>query len=275
MKKKYFYLILAMVLLFALCCSISAFAEDGKDAKQLLEHLYCPEGQEPVRDAVIESEKYMEVSESPYATSTKKIMVSQDKMFFLSPNKFRADILDTNPASALYGHSRTIIRDGKFVYTYVAYGVDFAKMEVDKPENTAYLPYYLQKYPIFSDFKYIYLGQEKINDQIYEVVGIFNPASYVDYKTNLVKVWIDAKKWVPYKIELTKYKDKEKKETYLRRTSYGDVKQLPDGRWWPFKITIDGFNKAKDRFIFESAVIYKKVAVNVGLEEDLFKPVKQ
>lgn len=271
--KKLFFLIAVLIIVSAIV--VPCYAESKvKDAKQLMDHLYRPDGQEPVRDAIIDAEKIMEVSEGPFALSTVKIKVTQDKMFFLAPNKFRADVQDTNPNSPLYGQTRTIIRNGKFVYTFIAFGEAPAKMEIDKPENTNYLPYYLQKYPITNEYKYIYLGQEKINDQVLEVVGLYNPANYVDYKTNLTKVWIDAKKWVPYKIEYTRYATKDKKDTYIKRVYYQDVRQLDDGRWWPFKITIEEFNKdSKGKFVFESAMIYKRVAVNTGLQEELFKPM--
>lgn len=268
--KKYLFLIVVLAMVLSIC----AFAAETKDAKQLMNSLYSSKG-EPIRDAIMDADVFIDIKETPFSASKTRVKAAENKMYFLAPNKFRIDIVNAVPNLPISGTTKTIIRDGKYTYTFVAYGDAPAKIDIDKPGSTGYLPFFLQKYPIYDDFKYFYLGQEKIDGQMLDVVALINPASYVDYNDNMVRVWINTEKQIPVKIEYSKYKDKDKKETYNVRIKYQDLRQLPDGRWWPFKVLIEEANKDTDWiFKFSNVAIFKRAAVNVGLEESLFKPIK-
>ncbi|MFH1454449.1 MAG: outer membrane lipoprotein-sorting protein [Armatimonadota bacterium] len=272
------YLLLTILVLFTVCLFAQpANAIVEKDPMELLNHLYAPKGELPLRDLIADADLYAYVKEHPYSPDSMLTNIYKFRIFYTAPNKLRIDQVNTNKTvpSVVLGAFEVVIRDGKTVFIYVPYGDMPVKMDLDKPSPSIYLPFYIQKYPTYNNFKYVYLGQEKEGDKIIDVVGIINPKE--DYAVNMTKLWIDSEKWVPAKLEYTKYVDPKKKgDTYTKRVTYTDVRQIRDGRYWPFKIKIEELNKdTKDKFEFESTLIYKDVIINTDLDPDLFAPMKK
>jgi len=83
-----------------------------------------------------------------------------------------------------------------------------------------------------------------------------------DPHIKFLTVWIDKELLIPLKEEHVKQDNKgtEIKNTIL----YKEPKQIPDGRWIPFRIERYEDDKMK------AYILYKSVIINQGLSEDLF-----
>lgn len=265
---------LCLVIILALFITFPAFAEKYT-ARQLVDHLYVTGGQLPINDMMIVMDIYNLVEGEGGAPSMMQ-QISRDKVFFKAPNKLRVDSLITDKNTPLQGKLITIIRNGVMRFMYISLGEFPIKKEKDTPTPSSLVPFNIQKYPSDTAFKYVYLGNETINNKKIETVGIIKPE--VDPRENLVKVWIDTDKWIPVKVEMKKVvkitqKDEEGKEQKVEKVfskviAYEEPQQLKDGRWMPFVLKI--------YFAGEliSKVVYSQVGVNAGLQDDLFEPMK-
>lgn len=270
--RKCLLLIAVVLVLFAQGLPPLYAAEVENDPKQLLERLYSPGGQPPIRDLLAD------VKQRGKDDKGVDVQISESKIYFLQPNKFRSDTTYSSSnqpvlAGAIY---YTIIRDGEFVYKFVPYGETYVKIGKDPKEPSLILPFYIQKYLSYNNYNYVYLGQEKIDDKLLKVIGMINPGKIdsKDYKISMVKIWIDTEKWIPFKTELSMYPDsKDKTVVSVKRITYRDIRQLDDGRYWPFQVQIDTDAKGDNKFKSESTIFYNTIGINVALDPSLFAPM--
>lgn len=271
--KKYLFLIMAVLVLFAQGLLPLYAADAENDPRELLGRLYSPAGQPPIRDLLADLRQR--------GTDDKgvDVQISESKIYFLAPNKFRSDTTYSSAnqpilAGAIY---YTIIRDGNYVYKFMPHSNDpVGKITVDTPESSLILPFYIQKYLVYNDYKYVYLGWEKIDGQILKVVGMINTNKIADedYKISMVKVWIDTDKQIPFKVEISMYPDKKDKTIVsVKRITYRDPQKLDDGRYWPFQILIENDAKGNNKFKPECTIFYDTIGINVSLDPSLFTPL--
>jgi len=260
MKNIVFASIIILVLI-----SMPARATDVT-ARQLVDHLYITSNQLPIQDMMI----ILDVSRADQnAASPTAILqpASRDKIFFKRPNKLRVDSVIIDRGGPLDGKQVTIIRDGINRWMYVSAGEYPVKKGQDEPSPTLLLPFNIQTYQHEVNYEYVILGREVLEGITTDVVGIVNQAA----PEQMVKVWIDPSRWVPLKLEMqtTRTYNSEKEKPAMVKILYKEIKQLKDGRWMPFILE---FYRNE---ILEKMVVYRAVAVNVGLQDNLFEPMQK
>lgn len=238
-------------ILFILAQSLSAAPTD---ARQLVEQLYTAPGTMPIRDLVVELECLDTDSNGTMVLS------SRDKIYYKYPNKLRIDAIINNPGGPMDQKEAIIIRDGLNAWHYVSMGQYPVKKANDRPLATLNLPFYIQRYEIDNNKTYTYTGIKQIDGVTAKVVKIESPEG--DNRT----VYLDTSRNVPLRQEFTKTADKN---TVKVLVNYKDIKQLDDGRYFPFTIEIsENDNLVKIRK-------YKGVKANVGLEDSLFEQMNK
>jgi outer membrane lipoprotein-sorting protein len=267
LKLKFLSLILVFYIIFPGFCR----AEDMQ-ARKLLDNLYFVKQGGPIKDMVIELEDYTPISRGEGSSSVMQIY-SKDKVLFKTPNKLRVDMVIMDPNDPMTGRQITIFRDGVNHWMYVSTGQYPVKKGADEPSATNDIPFNLQTYSVDLNKEHVLVGEEMYEGVTAKVVRIVDPSNL----ELLTTVWIDPAKCVPLKVEKRlsstsggSKKDKEKGvEGGFTRILYKDVKQLSDGRWMPFRLEIYKNN------ILASLKIYKKLAINVGLDDNLFEPMEK
>lgn len=264
MKCKIFVVFLAILLLYS-----NRVWGDDLQARKLLDELYFARQNMPIQDMVVDLEESTPISEGE-GTSSVMQLYSKDKVLFKAPNKLRVQSVIMAPNDPMNGRQLTIIRDGVNRWMYVSSGQYPVKKGADEPSATNILPFNLQTYKTDLNKEYVLVGEEMLEGAAAKVVRIVDPSN-LEFVTT---VWLDPARSVPLKMEkrsgaMAGKKDKNATNTGFTRILYKDIRQLRDGRWMPFRLEI---YRGK---VLASLVVYKSIALNVGLEDNLFEPMEK
>lgn len=246
--KKLLYLFAFILLLY-----LPGFASQNDQALVYLNRLYCPKGQPPVSDIVVEYEEMSSDGRSAMSLSSK------DKIYFKSPYKIRLDSILVDPGNVNDGKNLIIIRDGLNAWLYLSTGQYPVKKQLDQPSPPLCLPFGLTHYPQDLNKNYTVKGKETVD-------GV--PAVRIDITggDSKASVWIDTSKQVPVKQELvSKHKGKEVKKMVL----YKNIGKTADGRFFPMRL---------EKYVnndLTTLIVYKGLVVNAGLEDSLFTPLEK
>ncbi len=259
MKNRAFCIMVLMLMI-----STAGATASEVSARQLVDHLYVTSNQLPIQDIIIE----LDVNRADHLTSSSSGVLqpaSRDKIFFKKPNKLRVDTVTIAPGDPTDGKQAIIIRDGINRWMYVSAGQYPVKKGPDEPSPSLMLPFNLQTYQQDLNREFVILGKESIGGVPTDVVGIVNPAA----PEQMEKVWIDRSRWVPLKLEMKRVSrsSSEKDKPIFLRILYKEIIQLKDGRWMPFVMEF------YENEVLEKVAIYRAVAVNVGLQDNLFEPM--
>lgn len=242
------------------CSSPSGWAD--LSARQIIDHLYSPARQLPIQDLMI----VLEVTKNVATGEGSSLQpASRDKIFFKAPNKLRVDSTLTAPGDPMDGKQVTIIRDGVNLWMYLSTGQYPVKKGSDDHSPTSNLPYGIQRYPEESNDQYVVTGTDTVDGITTTVIRIVNQQN----SDLTVTVWVDTSRWVPLKLERTVADSGENGQQGVtnRRILYKDIRQLKDGRFFPFQLEVYTNNN------LDRAVVYQSVSANVGLQESLFQPL--
>lgn len=241
----------ALLLFMALIISAgSAFA--APDAKTIIAKLYCPSGQMPVADAVIELEEMVSQGDTG-----KMDLASRDKIYFQKTCKIRVEAVISDPGGQLDGRQMTIIRDGKYAMQYLSTGQFPVKKRRDEPSAPLNIPFGLVSYPQEASDSYTVDGSENID-------GVQALKIRISGGNGEKTVWIDTKRCVPLKLELT---SQSGKKSVKKTVSYKDIGVTKDGRYFPMKIEVYVDSS------LSKLIVYKGLVVNSGIDSSLFKPM--
>lgn len=236
-----------------------SLADENKNeqARQLFESLFTPPGQLPVQDLVAEGEEL-----DAEGAGGHLIQTARSKYFFKSPNMLRFDRVGTNPKKPFQNQLHVTIRDGDSYYIFVGHNYP-SKTGVDPQIAPDSVPFVLTRYKKDASREFYYLGVEAWKDIQVHRIQILNPAD-----PNWTAVcWIDGQKRVPVQAEYSVAGPDKK--TSKKRVVWSDVRQLPDGRYFPYQTQI--FENEK----LTSMRVYKGVRINVGLDTSLFRPIPE
>jgi outer membrane lipoprotein-sorting protein len=251
----------ALIVMLTLALAAAAVPEDtsrNEQARQLFESLFTPPGQLPVQDLVAEGEEL-----DAEGAAGHLIQTARTKYFFKAPNMLRFDRLGTNPKKPFQNQLHVTIRDGDSYYIFVGHNYP-SKTGVDPQIAPDSLPFCLTRYKKDASREFYYLGSEAWKDITVHRIQILNPA---DPGWTAV-CWIDSQKRVPVQAEYTVVAAKGAKPG-KKRVVWSDVRQLPDGRYFPYQVQI--FEDEK----LTSMRVYKGVRINVGLDGSLFRPIPE
>lgn len=246
------------LLLAAPNCQASEF-----DARQLVDHLYIVSGQLPIQTLIVEMEASEPIGDAAGANLRP---ASKDKIFFKRPNKLHVDSILINPGGPFDGKQFVIIRDGVNNWMFVTTGEYPIKKGEDLPEPTSMLPFHIQVYVQDASKRYTVIarGDKKFGPPT-DVVRISDPANPKATTT----VWIDRTRWVPIAQEIVKPSTKPNEPDTVKRVLYKDIRQMPDGRFFPFELEI------YKNGVLTSAISYHAVGVNENLPDSLFEPMSR
>lgn len=233
-------------------------------ARQAIDRLYMAGGVMPVEDMIIQLE-VSSLSQSGSSAGGVLQPSSTDKVFYKRPNKLRVNSVIIDRGGPMDGKQVVIIRDGVNKWMYVSMGQYPVKKGADEPEGTSNLPFNIQTYPQDSAREYITVGNEDIDGYMTDVIRIVNPA-----RPDLtITVWVDRTRCIPLKVIKQRTETaKQGSVQVIKKILYKDIKQLKDGRWMPFMLEI------YENDVLQSVVVYKAISINVGLQDDLFMPMK-
>lgn len=244
------------------CLTGAGSGEDGAKndmARQMFESLFTPAGTLPVQDLVAEGEELEVEGVAGHLSPSMKV-----KYYFKAPNMLRFDRVVIDTRKPLYGVMQVTVRDGDSFYVFVGHNYP-AKRGVDPQIPPDSLPFTLTRYRRDASREFYYLGSEAWKDITVHRVQILNPA---DPGWTAV-VWIDHQRRVPVQAEYTVQPDKKGDKPGKKRVVWSDIRQLPDGRYFPYQAQI---------FIDErltSMKVYKGVRINVDLDNSLFRPIPE
>lgn len=257
-----------LTLLSALVVLFLAPGGEGRavdiNGRQLVDHLYIVAGQLPIQTLIVE----MEVSEPINANEPGGNLrpASRDKIFFKQPNKLHVDSIFIDPGGPFDGKQFTIIRDGVNSWMFVTSGEYPVKKGADDPSPTSWLPFHIQVYADDASKLFSLIARaDKTFGLPADVVRVTDPLTSKPTAT----VWIDRSRWVPLAQEIVVPSTKPGTDDAVKRILYKDIRQLPDGRFFPFKIEI-----------FKGGALvgtgtYKAVGVNENLPDSLFEPMNR
>ena len=247
---------LSLVVLFT-----PARGEDSgrnEQARQMFESLFTPPGQLPVQDLVAEGEELEAEGAGGHLVPSAKA-----KFFFKAPNMLRFDRINVNPRKPFQGMLNVIIRDGDSYHIFLTQNYP-TKSGIDPQIAPDSLPFCLTRYKKDASREFYYLGSEAWKDITVHRVQILNPA---DPNWTCI-VWIDNQKRVPVQAEYTAAAEKGGKPS-KKRVVGTDVRQRPDGRYWPYQAQIFVDEKLREMRV------YKGVRINVGLDNSLFRVIPE
>lgn len=237
------------------------FAQNNnKEAINILNKLYCPAGQLPVNDILIEYEQ-MDSS-----GKTAMSLGSKDKIYFKQPVKIRVDSILVDPGNVNDGKNLIVIRDGLNAWLYLSTGQYPVKKKLDEPSPPLNLPFGLTHYPEDLSRVYKVEGREKI-----EGVNAIK-ISFKDPQSNHVNsdVWIDTQRCVPLQfVSIHKVKSGDKERHIVKKVVYKEFGQTKDGRYFPMRL--ERYNGDD----LSSLIVYKAIKVNSDLPDHLFEPMEK
>lgn len=257
--------LISAVTLFSLLALSPALAQrptTDATARQLVDHLYLVSGQMPIQTLIVE----LEASEliNPNEPNGNLRLASKDKIFFKRPNKLHVQTIIIDPGAPMDGREFTIIRDGVNRWMFVSTGEYPTKKGADEPSPSSLLPFHLQVYPQDASKQYTLVSRaDKTFGTPAEVVRIADPSN----PKASVTVWIDRSRWVPLAQEVAIPSSRPGEPDVVKRIVYKDIRQLKDGRFFPFKLEVyEGGTLRK-------ALTYKGVGINENLPDTLFEPM--
>ena len=250
--KKLFLTFLIVIL------SISTVRCQQVDPEAIIDNLYMSSTLGKIRDMIVDLEVYAAIQDNPDAEEVIELILSA-RAFFYTPNKVRAEITMPVPGSQSDIYYITI-RDGKHAWKYTPYDPWPIEKIADDHHHSYLLPFNVDSQPQDEFRTYTFIKEEKIKDRDTYVISIINEK---DPEAQITTVWVDKERLVPLKQEFTlALEEGEATETHL----YKEYKQLPDGRWLPFKI--EKYENGK----LSLYMIYKNLAINTNLPGHLFSP---
>lgn len=225
--------------------------------EKIIDNLYMAGSLGRINDMTVEMELYGPPYSKDKDTSKETFEpLGSIKLFFLAPNKLR-----TEKTIYCQGNSDIFIitiHDGKNIYNPYP-GWPFPKNNNDNHHHSVHLPFNTDTQPQDQYRKYSLMGEEKLYGRDAYVITIDNEKEPV---VKSLTVWIDKELFIPLKEE---YITKDEKGTETKKTTlYKEPKQMPDGRWIPFRI---------ERYyndIMTCYILYKSVVINQGLSDELF-----
>lgn len=239
-------------------------AKNDATARQLVDHLYVIGGQMPIQTLIVD----LEASElmNPKEPNGNLRPASKDKIFFKRPNKLHIQSVIIDPGAPQDGKQYTIIRDGVNRWMYVSMGQYPVKKGADEPSPTSLLPFHIQVYPQDAGKQYTLVAQaDKTFGTPAEVVRIADPSN----PKASVTVWIDRKRWCPLAQEIAVPATRPGDADMVKRIVYKDIRQLKDGRFFPFKLEI------YEGGVLQRALTYHAVGINENLPDSLFEPMNR
>ena len=259
MLKKLFYITIFISLLISYSQYVLAETSNITDIglpEKIIENLYMANTLGKINDMTVEMEIYCHKDNS---NDTFKPFAGL-KLFFLAPNKLRNEItlFDCQANNDIF---IITIYDGEKNWS-PDYPVWPSSRYRKKHCHSLYLPFNIETLHQDQYRKYSLTGEESIGGRDTYVITIANEKDPV---AKLLTLWIDKELFIPLKEEYIEEKEGNIKKTVL----YKEPKQMPDGRWLPFRI------ERYDNDKMTSYILYKSVVVNQGLSEDLFDPKKQ
>lgn len=243
-----FLLALSLVFLF----TVPVLAQNN--AKKILDRLYCPSGQMPVQDVVIELEEM-----SSEGSTGKMALSSKDKIYFKKNCRIRIDIIISDPGGQLDGRQMTIIRDGTHAFHYLSTGQYPVKKKLDIPSPPLNMLFGVMQYPQDAANTYSIVGTEVIDGVKAAKISIKNGKSEQF-------VWVDPKRLVPLKLEVD---SKKGKDAVKKTVVYKDIGMTKDGRYIPMKL-----EKYTNGTMTE-LIVYKALVINSDINDDLFTPMEK
>ncbi len=247
----------------ALLCAFTPVSGDdtGKNeqARQMFESLFTPPGQLPVQDLVAEGEELEAEGAGGHLVPAAKA-----KYYFKAPAYLRFDRVNVNPKQPFLGLLKVIVRDGDSYHIFLTHNYP-TKSGIDPQVAPDSLPFSLTRYKKDASREFYYLGSEAWKETTVHRVQILNPA---DPNWTCV-VWIDHQKRVPVQAEYTAAPEKPGGKPSKKRVVWSDVRQLPDGRYFPYQAQIFIDEKLREMRV------YKGVRINVGLDNSLFRLIPE
>ena len=233
-------------------------------ARQLVDHLYSVSGQMPIHTLIVEMEVSVSTSKDKSGPAN-LVPARKDKLFFKKPNKLRVDSIMIDPGGAMDGKQLTTIRDGVNIWQYISMGQYPVKKGQDQPNPSSWLPFHLQVYSQDSNKQYAISGRDSSFGAPADIVKIIDPSA----PRATVTVWIDRSRWVPLCKEMVLPAGKPGDADTVKRILYKDVRKLPDGRFFPFKV------EWHEGGVLTWAGVYKAVGINENLPDSLFEPMNR
>lgn len=231
----------------------------NEQARQMFESLFTPPGQLPVQDLVAEGEELEAQGAAGHLAPSAKV-----KYFFKAPNYLRFDRVNVDPRQPLLGILKVTIRDGDSYHIFATHNYP-TKSGIDPQVAPDSIPFCLTRYKKDASREFYYLGPESWQNTTVHRVQILNPA---DPNWTCI-VWIDNQKRVPVQAEYTGPTDKPGGKPSKKRVVWSDVRQLPDGRYFPYQAQIFVDEKLREMRV------YKGVRINVGLDNSLFRVIPE
>lgn len=265
-RRTYVLMRFSRSILLLLCAGLLCTQASARDftARQLIDHLYVVNQQLPIQTVIVEMDATALPAKEKGGTGN-LVPASKDKIFFKKPNKLRVDSVLIAPGDPMDGKQLTVIRDGVNKWLFVSMGQYPVKKGQDEPEPTSHLPFHLQVYPQDAQKEYTIVGKDTVDGVSADVVRIGDPAN----PKHTVTVWIDRHRWVPLRKEIVAGGGKPGEPTAGKRIFYKDIRKLPDGRYFPFKIEI------YEGDVLTRADQYKAVGINENLPDSLFEPMSR
>lgn len=251
-------------LVFLLIIFISANSTSvawPSEAKRLVDNLYMSAGHLPIIDLIVEFEVAYPLEEGKDDTALK--FVEKTHLVFKKPTKFRITRVINLPGEPT--DQRILICDGTSWWQYVPSGqYPISGPLRVQPSPMLNLPPNIQVFPEDANNIYTLVGRETINNVPTKVVKIQDKNDGV-----VTRIWIDTSRWVPMKLEKKIPDPGGGEEDIVKVCKYSKFKKLKDGRWFPFVIEI--YENGK----INRMLVYKRVSVNKGVEDNLFEPMKK
>lgn len=259
MKRWVGALVAALWLSSGLSQGLAQESNKNEIARQMFEQLFTPAGMLPVQDLVAEGEELEAEGVGGHMSKTMNA-----KYFFKAPNMLRFDRVVVDPRKPLVGVMQVTVRDGDSYYIFVGHNYP-AKRGLDPQIPPESIPFTLTRYRRDASREFYYLGKEAWKDIQVHRIQILNPA---DPNWTAI-VWIDNQRRVPIQAEYTMSPEKPGGKPSKKRVVYSDIRQLPDGRYFPYQSQIYIDDK------LTSMKVYKGVRINVGLDTSLFRPIPE
>ena len=225
----------------------------------IMENLYMANTLGKINDMTAEMEIYC----PPYAKDKEHSNntfepFSDVKLFFMAPNKLRNEItlFDSQANSNLF---IITIYDGE--KNWPPYPVWPPSRYSKEHCHSLYLPFNIETLPRDQYRKYSLTGEKSIGGRDAYVITITNEK---EPAAKFLTLWIDKELFIPLKEEYVEDNGADIIKTVL----YKEPKQMPDGRWLPFRM--ERYDNGK----MICYILYKSAVVNQGLSEDLFDQKK-
>lgn len=246
-------LIISLMILF----SIKTCGQEITGDK-IIENLYMAQNFGKIKDMIIDLDCFAPALKKQEAKDLMELFFTA-RVFFSAPNKIRTEktLVDPQTQSDL---TVITIRDGVLESGHMRNQM-MSKKE-DDHHHSLFLPFGIDIQPQDQYRNYTLVSAEQLSDRDVYVINITNEQ---DPEAKILTLWIDRERLIPLKEEYTLIQGEGEKET-VKTTLYKNPWQLTDGRWMPLRI--EKYENGK----MTVYIVLKEVAINQGLDEDLFIP---